>query len=107
MPSNITGLTFDSSSKRAIDEIKRKKKLFKLLKGSMAGGTIVNIFLGNKSYQVAVNIYLTDFEKLAQALRGTDFIRDRTLLLIIQMQILEHSGKQQLFWEGLEDTLTR
>lgn len=107
MPSNITGLTFDLSSKRALDEIRRKKKLFKLLKGSMLGGTIVNIFLGNKSYEIAVNIYLTDFEKLGQALRGTDFLRDETLLLIIQMQILEHTGKEQLFWEGLEDTLTR
>ncbi len=73
----------------------------------MAGGTIVNIFLGNKSYEAAVNISLTDFEKLAQALRGTDFLRDEALLLIIQMQILEHSGKQQLFWKGLEDALTR
>jgi len=107
MASNITGLTFDLSSKRALDEIRRKKKLFKVLKVSMVGGTIVNIFLGNKSYETAVNIYLTDFEKLGQALRGTDFIRDETLLLIIQMQILEHTGKQQLFWSELEDALTR
>jgi len=56
MPSNITGLTFDLSSKRAQDEIRRRKKLFKLLKGSMARGTIVNIFLGNKSYEATVNI---------------------------------------------------
>ncbi len=107
MPSNITGLTFDLSSKKALADIRRRKKLFKLLKGSMVGGTIVNIFLGNKSYEVAVNIYLTDFEKLGQALRGTDFVRDETLLLIIQMQMLEHTGKELLFWEGLEDTLTR
>lgn len=72
---SITGLTFDQSNRLALQEIRYRKKLFKALKMSIGGGTIINIFLGNKSYQVAWNIYSTDFKAMAQAIGSVGSIQ--------------------------------
>jgi hypothetical protein len=61
-----TGLTFDHKSKLALQDIRKRKKLFKALKISIGGGTIINIFLGNKSYEAAFNIISTDFKTMVK-----------------------------------------
>jgi hypothetical protein len=41
---DITGLTFDSQSKLAIEDIRRRKKFFKALKGLSAGELLLLFF---------------------------------------------------------------
>lgn len=104
---NITGLTFDQSSKLALQEIRYRKKLFKALKMSIGGGTIINIFLGSKSYEAAWNIYSTDFKTMAQAVRSVGAIQRRVVSGIAWRQALRHTGKEAMFWEGIHDALER
>ncbi len=88
---SITGLTFDQSSRLALQEIRYRKKLFKVLKMSIGGGTIINIFLGNKSYEAAWNINSTDFKTMAQAISGVGSIQRRVISGIAWRQALGHT----------------
>lgn len=104
---NITGLKFDQESRKALYDIRRRKSLFKGLKAAIGGGTIINIFLGNKSYEVVVNIYFTDFKTMGQAIRGVNNIEAKVIAQVAFTQALRHSGKEHLFWEGIYNELVR
>jgi len=104
---NITGLTFDQASRLAIEEIKIKKKYFKALKGSIGGGAIITIFLGNNAAQSAYNLNEFDFVTMAKAIKGIDRIQARVISGIAFDQGLRHTGREAEFWECVHDKLTR
>jgi len=57
---NIKNIKFDPKSKSAIRDIRRVKKMSKILLNVMAGGVFVNIFTGNGAIKSAYNIQEND-----------------------------------------------
>jgi len=65
---NINRIEFDQDSRIALNEIHTKLKLFKYLKVSMVGGTLITILTERNIKAVHSNIKTTDFLELYKAL---------------------------------------
>ncbi len=101
---NINRIEFDQESRRALNEIRTKLKLFKYLKVSMVGGTLMTILTGKNLKVVHTNIKTTDFQALGQALVGVASVQKRELQQIARLQLLFRVPSiNRSFWEGIED----
>lgn len=97
----LNDVHFSPSSINAIKEIRRQIKLHKALSVIIPAGSMMVIFLGNGALQSAYNIAQTDFESLAQGMSSLRLMQRRAVRLQASMQVLETSGKEKNFWEGV------
>ncbi|VAW96029.1 hypothetical protein MNBD_GAMMA22-830 [hydrothermal vent metagenome] len=101
---NINRIEFDQDSRRALNEIRTKLKLYKYLKSSMVGGTLLVILSGKDLKSVYTNIKTTDFQALGQALNAIAGIQKRELHRIAALQVMERVPSiNRSFWEGIEN----
>lgn len=104
----ISRIEFDQESRRALNEIHTKLKLFKYLKVAMIGGTLMTILSGKDLKSVHTNIKTTDFQALGQALSGIADVQRRELYNIAARQVLERvPSVNRSFWEGIADGCKR
>lgn len=100
---SLENVNFDSNSQAALAELRRKEKLFGLLKFALPVGTMANIFLGNGAGKSAYNISQTDFETFAKAMFSLPPIHKKVVRDIARMQAISLTGKQSQFWRGIAD----
>ncbi len=99
---NINRIEFDQESRRALNEIHTKLKLYKYLKVAMIGGTLVTILSGRNLKSIHTNIKTTDFIALAQALSGAAEMQKSQLHQIAALQVLNRvPSVNRSFWEGI------
>ncbi len=99
---NIVRIEFDQKSRRALNEIHTKLKLFKYLKVAMISGTLMTILSGKDLKSVHTNIKTTDFQALGQALSGIANIQKRELHRIAADQVsMRIPSINRSFWEGI------
>lgn len=104
---DIFGLTLNEKSIKAINHIRNMREMGSRLPLFLAGGTFVNIFAGNGMLQSSYNIVSTDWDYLAQALRGAPgFVRRRIRTqaeaMVIEFE-LNYDHKQREFWKAIAD----
>lgn len=100
---SIYDLNFDQKSIDAIEDIKRRNNLSKVLSRVMPFGTMANIFLGNGPLKSAHNITRTDFEALAKAMAALPAIQRKVIQDIARRQAIYHVGREASFWKGVAD----
>jgi len=102
--SSIHGLIFDSSSRDAIEQIRRKAELGRFISNTMAAGVLADIFVKSTPIEASYNIYSTDFNQFANALKGVQSIKKNTIKQIALAQYLRGgSSNQSNFWKAVFD----
>jgi len=99
---NINQIEFDQASRVALKEIHTKLKLYKYLKASIIGGTLITILSGRNLKAVHTNIKTTDFQALGQALSGIAGVQKRELYRIAATEVaMRVPSVNRSFWEGI------
>ncbi len=98
---SVSNVTFDKRSLAAIQEIKRRSELFRMLSKVMPIGTMANIFIGNGVIKSSYNISQTDFEALAKAMYALPAIQRKVIRDIATMEAIYHFGAETEFWKGI------
>jgi len=100
---NIDHIEFDQASRLALSDIHRRLKLFKYLKASMIGGTLMVILSGRNLKSIHTNIKTTDFQALSQALSGIANAQKKELHRIAVEQVISRAANSanKSFWEGI------
>lgn len=101
---SIHGLKLDTSSRDAIEQIRRKAELGRLVSNSAALGVLSDIFLRSSPIEASYNIYSTDFNEFAIALKGVQGIQKHTVKQIALSQYLRGGNSSQSnFWRAIFD----
>mgnify|MGYP000485753352 CR=1 FL=1 len=99
---SIQGLTLDSDSQKAIDQIRHKADLANFLGGATSFGVLVNIFNTRQPTLMSYNIYQTDFQSFARAISAVPLIYRKSIALIASQQELRNIDyKQRTFWKAV------
>ena len=99
----VKGLVLDSESRQAIARMDNKKKMYKFLKASLLGGTLVNILSERTQAAKIMNIKMTDFQALGSALDGAATMLKHDLMRTAQMQVISRStnNMNKIFWDNV------
>jgi hypothetical protein len=101
---SIHGVKFDSSSKDAIEQIRRKAELGRFVSNAIAAGVLADIFIKSTPIEASYSIYSTDFNQFANALKGVQSIQKNTIKQIALSQYLRGgSSNQSNFWRAIYD----
>lgn len=101
----ISGLTFDQSSLDALEEIRQKKELGKVLATVLAGSVWVKIFIGRTGlanpFGIGWSIGRYEWEIWAESMIASGPIVSKSIRDIAYRQAETHSGKEFKFWEAM------
>lgn len=105
--SPITNLLLDNESKVALERIKTKQNLSKLLGTAISAGIFSSIFTKNKPPVAAFNITQTDWELYSKAMAALPIIQKRVIekeidLMILHYQMGKYDYKHVQFWKGMK-----
>lgn len=98
---SMLGISFDRASKNAINDIRRKNQMARILSIVLPAGVMANIFIGNGVLKSSYNITQADFVALEKAMKSVPVIQRKVVKDIAMMQALSHSGKESRFWKGV------
>ena len=102
---DIEGLTFDQSSLDALEEIRQKKELGKVLATVLAGSVWVKIFIGRTGlanpFGIGWSISQYQWEVWAESMKASHPIVSASIKRIAHRETERHSGKEFKFWEAM------
>jgi hypothetical protein len=103
----IVGLTLDSESTQAIERIKKKQDIGRILAASLSAGIFNSIFTKSKAPVAAFNITQTDWSLYTKAIAALPSIQKAAIqkeidLMILHYQMGNYDHKHVTFWKGLK-----
>jgi hypothetical protein len=105
---SIEGLELEPCCVQALDDIRDKARLGKLLGAAIGGGLLITIFAGRgRTAQAgtAYNVMTTDWDLFARAAHAIPVIVRNRCQLIAALEVLNHSGgKLGQFWREMEES---
>lgn len=101
---NIDEMKFSQASIDAIEEIRRLKIVFNDLLYATPAAHIANIFVGNSALEATFSLGFTDFQAMANALKGLPLMEKNRLLRDVKMVQLSSglSYQERQFWKAIE-----
>ena len=104
----IVDLTLNQASLDAIERIKKKNNLAKLLTASITVGVFNSIFTKSQAPVAACNIAQTDWSLYAQAVSGLPELQKNVIMkeidyMVLHCQFNGYDHKHVKFWKGLQD----
>jgi len=105
--SPIINLSLDNESKAALERIKKKQNIAKLLGATISVGVFNSIFTKNKAPVAAFNITQTDWDLYSKAMAALPIIQKRLIekeidLMIVHYQMGKYDDKHVQFWKGMK-----
>jgi hypothetical protein len=99
---NLGEIAFSAHSVQAINEIRRKKELGKLLAVVVSAGHVINIFLGNDALKATYSLQSTDFVAFARAMKAIpDVARAAIYKTATEAWYYSSNHKERQFWQAI------
>ena len=99
---SIDGITFNARSKEAINAIRRKKRVGKVMNPVIGAGTLVNIFAGNHPIEATYNLSSTDFRAMSQAMLAVPQITRNAIRQEAELAwYYSSNSKEKIFWNAV------
>lgn len=107
--SPIIGLHLDARSEAAIERIREKTQLGKVLSGALTAGVFSSIFTKNKAPVAGYNITQTDWQLYAEAINAVPTLTKRAIRQEIEIMLVHYQMPGNYdhnhveFWRGLKN----
>lgn len=102
---NLDEFKFSTTSKDAIEDIRRRQDLIKALGVATGLGTWATIFVGNNSLDMSIALGSADFEIMGKALKSLPIMQRRVIETIALKVYLEFPGsisyEESRFWKAV------